>query len=217
MTYTNRYSKPRFQKWLVRMRHRVKYVVSLNNGKPFDRSVPLLSILRDDLRIVRTTREFRKFIAVADLRVNGRVVKRPRSRGFPVAIGDLISLAGSNYRIALANRRLIARPTKSTCVYRVLQGKTHLKGGILQYNFNHGFNLLAEKLGGSQASLAIGDPVKICTVSGISKRVSKSGEMALPLKGNRMGELVTMAEFSKIRQSGSPRIPHLIVEREYAK
>ena len=217
MAYTNRYTKPPLQKWLVRMRHRVKYVVSMNNGKPFDRSAPLLSVLRDDLRVVRNTREFRKFIAMADLRVNGRVVKRPRARGFPVAIGDLIAVAGVNYRADLAGKRLTARTTNSTCVYRVLTGKTHLKGGVLQYNFNHGFNLIAKKLSGDLAPLSIGDPVKICTISGAAKRVSRTGAMALILKGERLGELVDFADFSRLQLPGLREIPHLIVEEEYAK
>ena len=112
---------------------------------PVERSVPLLLVVRDMLKIAETSREARKIIASGQIKVDGRVVRDYKR---PIGVMDVVEVvgAGAAYR-AMPNPTgtimlvPIAKEEASIKVARI-EGVTTVKGGHFQLHLSGGINVL---------------------------------------------------------------------------
>ena len=118
---------------------------------PGDRSVPLLLLVRDVLKLADNSREVKRVLNEGNIIVNGRVRKDHK---FPVGVFDVLSIPvlKNNY-IALLNEKgklslvKIGEKEASRKLCRV-NDKRMLKEGTIQLNLHDGRNILpGEKLG----------------------------------------------------------------------
>jgi small subunit ribosomal protein S4e len=110
-------------------------------------SVPLIVMMRDVLKIVKTKKEMKKILNEKKLHVNGKVVKEPN---FPLMLFDTIQipLTKKAYRVVLDNKRFALEEEKDEDshkkIYRVI-GKKVLSGNKIQVNLSHGKNILSNE------------------------------------------------------------------------
>ena len=130
--------------WKMARKGKSKFVI-----RPLARassSMPLLSVLRDMLAVVKTRNEARKILLNSEVSVNSRIRKDER---FPVQVFDYITLAKINktYQLVLVNKKLAvkevpaAQAEKRIC--KVI-GKKMLNGKKTQLNLDNGFSILHE-------------------------------------------------------------------------
>ncbi|MDF2957179.1 MAG: Ribosomal protein S4E [Candidatus Alkanophagales archaeon MCA70_species_1] len=112
---------------------------------PKDRSLPLLMIVRDVLKLADNRREAKKIIKEGKILVDQRV---RRDEKFPVGLFDSVSIPNmdKHYRMLIDKHgRLtlyeISGEAAETKLCRV-NNKTTLRGGVVQLNMHDGRNLL---------------------------------------------------------------------------
>jgi small subunit ribosomal protein S4e len=112
---------------------------------PKERSMPLLLLVRDMLKLADNSREAKRILHEGDVVVNGTVRKDHK---FPVGIFDILSIPQlkANYMVLLDKKGKLAlkeigeeEAAKKLC--RV-DGKTMIKGRKLQLNLHDGRNIL---------------------------------------------------------------------------
>jgi len=119
---------------------------------PGDRSVPLLLLVRDVLKLADNSREAKRVLNEGNIIVNGRVRKDHK---FPVGVFDVLSIPvlKTNY-IALLDEKgklSLVKMTKEEASQKLcrVNDKRMLKEGTIQLNLHDGRNILpGEKLGG---------------------------------------------------------------------
>ena len=102
-------------------------------------------VLRDVLGVVHSSREARHVLASGQVRVDGRVVRDPRSG---VGLMDVLTVGDTNYRCIVDERgtlryRAIDAGQAGWKVCRVA-GKTTIKGGRTQLGLHDGRNILVD-------------------------------------------------------------------------
>lgn len=118
---------------------------------PGDRSVPLLLLVRDVLKLADNSREAKRALNEGNIIVNGRVRKDHK---FPVGVFDVLSIPvlKTNYTALLDKKGKLslvkmAKKEASRKLCRV-NDKRMLKEGTIQLNLHDGGNILpGEKLG----------------------------------------------------------------------
>ncbi len=112
---------------------------------PGDRSMPLLLIIRDMLKLADNSKEAKRILNEGEVIVNGRVRKDLK---FPVGIFDILSIPRikENYMVLLDKKGKlslvkIGEEEASRKLCRV-NGKRMLKGGQTQLNLHDGRNIL---------------------------------------------------------------------------
>ena len=117
---------------------------------PKERSMPLLLIVRDMLKLADNSREAKRILHEGNVVVNGKVRKDHK---FPVGIFDILSipLTKANYMVLLDKKGKLSlagideeAATKKLC--RV-NGKKMIKDGAIQLNLHDGRNILPGELG----------------------------------------------------------------------
>ncbi len=110
---------------------------------PMDESIPLLLIVRDQLKYADNRREAKKIIKMGKILIDGRVRKEEK---FPVGFMDVVSLpdANENYRVLFDRKgRVKLYPTDNPDVKLCkIKNKTVVKGGHIQLNLHDGRNIL---------------------------------------------------------------------------
>ncbi|MBW3012171.1 30S ribosomal protein S4e [Candidatus Woesearchaeota archaeon] len=122
----------------------------------YEDSIPLVILLRDVLKLAKTSKEVSYLLNNKQILVDGRKVKDKR---FPVGFMDIITIPDlkKSFRILLnkkAKLRIVETDDKQAKfkLARIV-GKRNLKGGKEQVNFHDGKNVL------SKHKLALGDTV----------------------------------------------------------
>jgi len=118
---------------------------------PGDRSVPLLLLVRDVLKLADNSREAKRVLNEGNIIVNGRVRKDHK---FPVGVFDVLSIPvlKTNYTALLDEKGKLSlvkmtKKEESRKLCRV-NDKRMLKEGTIQLNLHDGGNILpGEKLG----------------------------------------------------------------------
>lgn len=117
---------------------------------PKERSMPLLLIVRDMLKLADNSREAKRILNEGNVLVNGKVRK---DRKFPVGVFDIISipLIKAHYLVLLDKRDKLSlveinsrSASKKLC--RV-NGKRMIKDGVIQLNLHDGRNILPGEAG----------------------------------------------------------------------
>lgn len=169
------------------------------------RSVPLLVLLRDMMKMCDSAREAKHIIGNRNILVDGRTVTDHK---FPVGFMDVVSVpkTGDHYRMMMDTHgrfRLtsITGDEAKTKLLRIENKKT-LPGGKLQLNLHDGRNMLIEK-----NIYKTGDVLKVdIEQNKILKHIPlKEGNLALLVGGSHPGELVTVQSF-KIKRGSSQNL-----------
>ncbi len=117
---------------------------------PQDRSMPLLLIVRDMLKLADNSREAKRILNEGNVVVNGKVRKDHK---FPVGVFDILSipLVKANYMVLLDKKDKlslveIGKRAASKKLCRV-NGKSVIKEGSVQLNLHDGRNILPGESG----------------------------------------------------------------------
>ena len=143
--HQKRISAPR--SWSVARKEHFWTVKPRPGPHPKERSLPLLLLVRDILKLADNAREARKILTEGNILVNGKVRKDYK---FPVGLFDVISIPKLNeHYVMLMDRRgiLTLVPIKEEEAKMKLcrvENKTTLKGGKIQINLHDGRNLLSD-------------------------------------------------------------------------
>jgi small subunit ribosomal protein S4e len=174
-----------------------------------DESVPLLLVLRDELKLARSAREARILVRQGSVSVDGKVV-RDLSRG--LGLMDTISLAAPldrHYRI-LKDRSgrltLVSIPADDARVKlgRVRQKNT-VDGGRIQVTLHDGRNLLMPQA----ATWRVGDSLKLRVPEQtvVGHIALGPGRLAYVSGGSHVGELARVDRI-EVRNSPQPNRVH---------
>jgi len=122
-----------------------KYIVRPSHG--LKNSIPLLIVLRDILRLVKTRKEAKKLLSLGKIRINGKMIRDER---FPLTLFDNLSLKDKNFKLIYKNKKFdvieISGKEAEEKIAKII-GKKILKGNKIQVNLNDGKNyLLNEKV-----------------------------------------------------------------------
>ena len=185
MKYLNKYtisnsikSNPSFR--------RQKYVVRPHNSRKKCLSITLLQLFRNTLLLVKTKKDFKRFLKNNSILINGDKVKESQNHKRPIATGEKISINGQTYLVLMKNNKICCKKSSSIIYYGV-RGITRIKKGKIQLNLYHNYNFLIDKnstfLKNSTVRLIEGRPVKVdgkCNgyvlLSGLKKGLIVNGE-----------------------------------------
>jgi len=154
-----------------------KYVAVARHA--FTKSVPILFILRDILKIAKTRKEARYILLNKEVKINNKIRKDEK---FPVQVFDIVSLekTGKHYRLEIVNRKFkleeISADKADKKIVKII-GKRLLKEGKVQMNLGDGQNLLTKE------KFSLGDSVIINTKTDKLDKV-------LPLKAGASVEVI---------------------------
>ncbi len=121
-----------------------KFVTAVRGPYPKDESIPLLTVVRDMLKIAEVRKEAKRIIKSGAVLIDGRQCKDEK---FGVGLMCVISLPliKKSYRVIQTAKGLeLVEIQKSMFKPCKIINKTAVKGGKIQYNFYGGGNLLAD-------------------------------------------------------------------------
>jgi small subunit ribosomal protein S4e len=185
--------------WII-PRKKETWVVKASPGPhPIDRSLPLILVIRDFLKIANINAEARRIIGNGEILVDGRVV---RSYKYPVGLMDVISIPNLNlqYRVLLNRRGKLefVKISKEEAKFKLarIENKTTVAKGKIQLNLHDGRNILLKKNkynSGDVLKLSIPDQkVQTCYTF-------EAGNISMLIGGHHVGELATIARYEEIK------------------
>jgi small subunit ribosomal protein S4e len=126
---------------IARERKKVMFITASRGAHRRDASLPLLTIIRDMLKLAETGREARMIIKARLVKVDGKIVTDPK-RG--LGIFDTLEVGGKAYRIVPRKRLELVESRAGSKIVQIT-GKTAVKEGKIQVNLNDGKNMLLSK------------------------------------------------------------------------
>lgn len=172
---------------------------------PIERSMPVLTVVRDMLKLCDTGREAKRIIGNKEILIDGRPV---REHKFPVGLMDVISIPkiDENYRMLLDRRgkfRLV-KLTEDEAGWKLcrIENKTTVKGGRTQLNLHDGRNILVDV-----DEYRTGDVLKIEVPSQKILETYKlaKGNIAMIISGSHAGEVAHIESY-EVTRSPSPNL-----------
>jgi len=167
-------------------------------------SMPLLTVIRDLLKLTDNAREAKRVLYEGKVLVDGSVQKDYK---LPVGIFDVISvpLKNQQYRIMKDARGMFysspIEPSDSKKLVRI-ENKTILKGNRLQLNLSDGSNRLAEGDFKAGDSLLLSIPEKK-----IEERIEfMVGNLAMVVGGKHTGQTGKIKEIITVKSSQPNRV-----------
>ena len=118
-----------------------KYVATSSHNN--SNSIPLSVVMRDVLKMVRTTRELKNALNEKQVTVSGKEI---RDTNYPVGLFDVIGAGGKNFRVVLGtNKKFKLEETKKSeeKIVKIIGKKNLGKKGI-QFNLSDGRNVLSK-------------------------------------------------------------------------
>lgn len=167
-------------------------------------SMPLLTVVRDLLKLTDNAREAKRVLYEGKVLVDGHVQKDYK---LPVGIFDVISvpLTNQQYRIMKDVRGMFyPSPIESSDSNKLvrIENKTFLKGNRLQLNLSDGSNRLAEGDFKAGDSLLLSIPERT-----IEERIEfKVGNLAMVVGGKHTGQTGKIKEIIKVKSSQPNRV-----------
>jgi small subunit ribosomal protein S4e len=146
MGHQKRIAAPR--SWKIKRKASYWSVDPRPGPHPKDRSMPLLLIVRDMLKLADNSREAKRILHEGNVVVNGKVRKDHK---FPIGIFDILSIPQlkANYMVLLDQKGKLSlieigeeEASKKLC--RV-EGEKEIKTGKIQLNLHDGRNILPEE------------------------------------------------------------------------
>ncbi|HOI70870.1 MAG TPA: 30S ribosomal protein S4e [Methanobacterium sp.] len=209
--HLKRYKAP--EKWPIHPKE-YKWTVKTSPGShALEKSLPLLIVVRDILKVADNAREAKIIINRGDILVDGRPIKDYK---FPVGFMDVIETPKSEkyYRVLSDEKgRLLLHPiTKRNKGFKLCRvvDKTTLKNGKIQLNLHDGRNVLTE----DQYKTA--DVVKMRVPSQEIKDHIKfeAGTLGMVTGGKHIGERGTIKDIT-ITKSSMPNT--VVIESKSGK
>ncbi len=158
-----------------------KYLVRPLNG--IKRSLPVLIILREMLKIVKTRREAKALINLGKVKVNGKQVRDDK---YSLDLFDILCLDDKNLRLVYKNKKFALEEVKSDNLEKVAKviGKKVLKHGKLQVNLSDSRNYITNE------KVKVGDSVVVDLKENKIKEVLnfKHGARVMFITGKHIGE-----------------------------
>lgn len=162
-------------------------------------SLPLLTVVRDMLKLADNAREAKRILYEGQVQVDGKVKKDYK---LPVGIFDVITLPllDKQYRMLRDARGMfylsLLEPGKARKLARI-ENKTTIAGGKQQINLSDGSNILAEGEFKTGDSLVLSIPDKQ-----IEDRIEfKVGNLAMVMGGKHSGQMGKIKEIQVVRSS----------------
>ena len=192
--------------WRI-VRKVAKWTVKPSPGPhPVDRSIPLLIVVRDLLKLADTGREARKIIAAREILVDGRA---RRDYKFPCGFMDVISIPKMNeyYRVLFDSRGVLqlTKIDEERAKWKLcrIENKTMVKGGKIQLNLHDGRNIIVE---GNEYKT--GDVLRISVPEQEILEVipMEKGNLAMIIGGKHTGQI---AEIEEVIITRSP-LPNIV-------
>lgn len=188
------------------LRKEYKWVVKPSPGPhPISRSLPLLIIVRDVLKLAKTGREARRLIAEGHFKVDGRV---RRDYKYPVGIMDVIEIPSIDKRY-----RVIPVPTKVLGLVEIsaeeagfklcrIENKTTVKGGHIQLNLHDGRNVLIRVSDPRNPAEDVYETLGVLKISIPEQRILdyvplKEGVLAIVTGGRNVGRVGKVLEIHR--------------------
>jgi len=195
--YQKRLSMPKT--WNIR-RKTHKWAVKASPGPHSGlKSIPLLLVIRDVMKLANSSREVRKILHDGNILVDG-VVRRDYK--FPVGVFDVITIPkiDLSYRVFLdGKQRLslvkIGDPEVKLCK---ITGKTIIKGGNIQLNLHDGSNVVSDEYSYHPSDSVI---ISLPERKILKHLTYKPGSLALIIGGAHSGELATIEDIRKTRST----------------
>ena len=184
-----------------------KWTVKPSPGPhPIERSIPLLLVVRDFLKLADTGKEARKIIAAREILVDG---KARRDYKFPCGLMDVISIPKINehYRILFDRRGVLqlVKIDEERAKWKLcrIENKTMVRGGKIQLNLHDGRNIVVE-----ENSYKTGDVVRISVPEQEILEVipMEKGYLAMITGGRHTGQI---AEIEEVIVTRSP-MPNIV-------
>ncbi|OYT61977.1 30S ribosomal protein S4e [Thermoplasmatales archaeon ex4484_30] len=206
MVHLKRLKAPR--SWKIE-RKVAKWAVKPSPGPhPVERSIPLLFVVRDYLRLADVGREAKKIIASRKVLVDG---KARRDYKFPCGLMDVISLPEINehYRVLFDARGVLrlVKIDEEHAKWKLcrIEGKTMVRGGKIQLNLHDGRNIVTEK-----NEYKTGDVLKISVPEQeiLEHIPMQKGYLAMIIGGKHAGEIAKIEEIV-VTRSPLPNIVKL--------
>jgi len=198
--HLKRYAVPR--SWPIPRKTEVWAVKPRPGPHPKEHSIPLMTALRDNLKIAETSAEVKKILGNREVMVDGKVRV---DRKFPVGLMDVISIprTSSHFRVTLNPRgqmvmRKIDEGQSKWKLVRV-RNKTIVKGGKMQINLHDGKNIIVPK-----DEYRTGDVLKISLPDGkvISHYPLDAGSLALLTGGAHIGSICRIKDTERTKNPG---------------
>lgn len=176
-----------------------------------DRSVPLLLIVRDYLRLADNAREAKKIIARREILIDGRAIRYYK---FPCGFMDVISIPkmDEHYRLLFDARgylRLVKiDEEKAKWKLCRIENKTMVKGAKIQLNLHDGRNILDgnEYKTGDVLKISVPEQEILDTIP------MQKGVLAMIIGGKHAGEI---EEIEKVIVTRSP-LPNIVKLKRFS-
>jgi len=176
---------------------------------PKDRSIPLLLILRDMLKLADNSKEAKRILNEGKVLVDGRIRKDHK---FPVGIFDILSIPEieANYMVLMDKRGKLSlhaiSPEEAGNKLCRVENKRMLRGGVIQLNLHDGRNILLET---ATTEIRTHDSILLALNSNaISQHFAyKVGSKAMVLGGRHSAQI---GEIEEIRVVRSPE-PNVVI------
>jgi small subunit ribosomal protein S4e len=170
---------------------------------PIQRSMPVLTVVRDLLQACDTAAEAKRIIGNRDIIVDGRPV---REHKFPVGLMDVVSIPKleQNYRMLVDRRgkfRLVTiREGEESWKLCRIENKTTVRGGRIQLNLHDGRNIIVK-----ENKYKTGDVLKVEVPSQKILEVypMAKGNIAMVISGAHAGEISVIEEYEVSRTPSS--------------
>jgi small subunit ribosomal protein S4e len=191
--------------WSIPKKDHIWAVRQSPGPHPQNRSVPLLTVIRDMLDYCDTARESKMIIGGGDIMIDGRIASDYK---FPVGFMDVITISKTNdcFRTLLDIKGKL-RPikiSKDRARWKLarIENITVVKNGKTQLNLHDGRNILVEK-----GKYKTGDVLKIELPSQkiIDSYPLAKGNMAMIIGGKHAGQVATIRDYRIVR-SPKPNI-----------
>lgn len=185
MAHTKRIIAPGFWKMGKKTKYWAVTPTAGAHGKK--RSIPLLAVIRDVLKMARTAKEAKAILGSRQVMVDGRV---RTEKAYPVGLMDVVAVGEKQYRVVPYHLGLrLVEIDKSESGLKLLRvtGKTAIRAGKVQVTLHDSRNFLSD--GGKE--YAVGDSVLFDFGANKPVEVMKlaKGQSVLIFDGTHRGEL----------------------------
>jgi len=189
------------------------YVVKTNPGPhPKNKSIPLMLILRDMLKITKTAKESKRILNLRNVKIDQKV----RTDGkFPVGLMDVITILDKNYRFIFDDKgkiKLVRISEKEANIKPCkIKYKKIVKGGKIQLNLHDGRTILV-----NDNKYKPGDTIIIELPSQkIKEHLPFGKDMLVYISdGKHIGEIAKIVEFKPIPGSNPDRVILSMINRD---
>jgi len=122
-------------------RKNVRFITASRGPHKRDESLPLLTVIRDMLKLGETAREARKAIKGRAVKVDGKIVTDHK---YGLGAFDVLEVGGKSYRVVPRRKLEIVESEAGSKIVKII-GKTAVRGGKIQVNLSDGKNMLLGK------------------------------------------------------------------------